>query len=112
MKSLKVLAVAIMGFCSIDSYGATLDVTDTLYHFAKNCNAQGRVAYYQEDTGRWQAYSADQMHYEYKYMLDMLSLGSLSSDSGGSVSRQDIQAYLDKTRANRLAAAKGYLMCK
>lgn len=112
MKLLKVLVVTIIGFCSINSHGATLDVTDTLYHFAKNCNAQGRVAYYQEDSGRWQAYSASQIYQEYQYMLDMASFGSLSSDSAPSVSSQDILTYLGKTRANRLAAAKGYLMCK
>lgn len=112
MKSLKVLAVTIVSLFSINSYGATLDVTDTLYHFAKKCNAQGKIAYFQNDSGRWQAYAANQIYQEYKYMLDMASFGSLSSDSASSVSSKDVQVYLENTRAKRLVAANGYLMCK
>lgn len=111
MKSLKVFAI-IVGCFSINGYGATLDVTDTLYHFAKKCNAQGKVAYFQNDAGGWQAYSAGQIYQEYKYMLDMSSFGSLNSDSAPSVSSKDVQVYLNNTRAKRLAAAKGYLVCQ
>ena len=112
MKSLNFFAIAILGCCSINAYSANLDVTDTLYHFAKKCNDQGKVAYFQDDTGKWQSYSANQIYQEYKYMLDMASFGSLSSDSAPSVSSNDIQVYLKNTRAKRLASAKSYLSCK
>jgi len=112
MKLLKVLVITLLGLCSLNSYGATLEATDTFYHFAKKCNAQGKTAYFLDDTGRWQGYSANQIYQEYKYMLDMSSFGSLSSDSAPSVSSNDVQLYLKNTRAKRLAAAKSHLMCK
>lgn len=112
MKLLKIFALVIMSGFSIQSYAASLDVTDTLYHFAKKCNAQGKAAYFLDDTGRWQAYSANQIYQEYKYMLDMASFGSLNSDSAPSVSSNDVQVYLKNTRAKRLAASQSHLMCK
>lgn len=113
MKLLKVIAVTVLGLCSLNSYGMTLDAMDTFYYFAKNCNAQGKTAYYLNDNGRWQGYSANEIYQQYKYVLDMSSFGSLNSDSApSSVSSNDIQAYLKNTRAQRLAAAKSHLMCQ
>lgn len=112
MKLLKVIAITVFGMCSLNSYGMTLDATDTFYYFAKNCNAQGKTAYYLDDNGRWQGYSASQIYQQYKYMLDISSFGSLNSDSAPSVSNNDVQVYLKNTRAQRLAAAKSHLMCK
>lgn len=112
MKSLKLMVITMIGLCSINSYAVTLDVTDTLYHFAKKCNAQGRVAYFQDDAGCWQPYAVNQIYQEYKYMLDIAAFGSLSNDSEPSISSKDVQMYLDRTRAKRLAEANGYLACK
>lgn len=111
MSVLKSLGFIVIGCIALNSYAATLDVTDTLYHFAKKCNGQGKTAYFKDDTGRWNAYAANQIHQEYMYMLEMTSYGSLSNDSAPSVSSKDIQTYLNQTRAKRLQAAQPNLKC-
>ena len=119
MKSntLKILLLAITATFSINCFaaGATLEQSDTMYHFAKSCEKDGMSTYYTDRNNQYQHYSSADIYSQYKYMLDMLDIGSLSMfESTNSVSKADMLNYLAKTRARRTRVAldQDFLMCE
>lgn len=117
LKSLKTLLLAIAATLSINCFaaGPTLELSDTMYHFAKSCEKDGMSTYYTDRNNEYQHYSSADIYSQYKYMLDMLDIGSLSMfESTNSVSKADMLDYLAKTRARRTRVAldQDFLMCE
>ncbi len=112
LKPKKLFIVGLFAVLSASAYGqASLEDADTMYYFAKKC---GGYAYSKTNNG-WQAYSADAIYYQYNYMIDMTSLGSMPmyGTSKKYVSRKDLRKYLKKTRSKRLrnAVKQHWLTC-
>lgn len=117
LKNLKTLLLAITATFSINCFagGGTLEQSDTMYHFAKACEKDGMSTYYTDRNNDYQHYSSADIYSQYKYMLDILDIGSLSIfESTNSVSKADMLNYLAKTRAKRtrIALDQDFLMCE
>ncbi|MEF9984714.1 MAG: hypothetical protein RR710_09270 [Oscillospiraceae bacterium] len=112
-KIIKIILTFIMVTIGTNSFaGVTLEQGDTMYYFAKQCNEKGKTAYALTDTGQWQAYSAAEVYEQYKYMKSMLTINQFLSTTPSKATKEDVLAYLDKTRSKRIMAAKSYLACK
>lgn len=117
LKILKTLLLAITATFSINCFAAeaTLELSDTMYHFAKSCEKDGMSTYYTDRSNEYRYYSSADIYSQYKYMLDMLDIGSLSMfESTNSVSKADMLNYLAKTRARRTSIAldQDLIMCE
>ena len=112
-KGMKIILASMIALITTNSFaGATLEQGDTMYYFAKQCNEKGKTAYALTDTGQWQAYSAAEVYEQYKYMTSMITINQFLSTTPSKVTKEDVLAYLDKTRPKRIKAAKSYLGCK
>ncbi|MCY6412842.1 hypothetical protein QTA56_12015 [Acinetobacter sp. VNH17] len=112
-KGMKIILASMIALITTNSFaGVTLEQGDTMYYFAKQCNEKGKTAYALTDTGQWQAYSAAEVYEQYKYMKSMITINQFLSTTPSKVTKEDVLAYLDKTRPKRIKAAKSYLACK
>ena len=89
---------------------ASIEQADTLYYWGLECENIGYTPYYAN-----QPYSVAEVYSQYKYMLGVSDIGSLSIFQTGNSSRRTPSASdLEQTRHARIrdGLINGYLTCK